>query len=187
MIVLGIDPGTRLCGWGLIRVVGSRLVHVDNGVLNLPEGPLAQRLVALFDGLDAVIATYGPATAAVESVFTSRNARAALTLGHGRGVALLAVARRSLPVAEYTPQQIKKAVCGSGRADKAQIQQAVATRLGLAEVAQVDASDAVAVALCHAQHQSLGLPKVPPQPRGGRRRAKAGLAALVAAQKKGAR
>ncbi len=166
--VLGVDPGTRHCGWGVVERDGSRLVHVDNGVLVLPETlRLEQRLAALLERLDAVIGQYRPETAAVEGVFQHRNARSALVLGHARGVALAALARRGVAIAEYTPQQVKKAVCGSGRAAKEQIQLMVALRLGLPEVAQVDASDAVAVALCHAQHLALGASPLPRPKRGG--------------------
>ncbi len=183
--VLGVDPGTRLCGWGIVDRQGSRVVHVDNGVVVLDEkAALGARLGVLLERLDALIAEYGPQIAAVESVFYNRNARSALTLGHARGVALAAAARRGLTIEEYTPQQVKKAVTGSGRADKAQVQQMITLQLGLADVPQVDASDAVAVALCHAQHLALGQPtvQVPKKPRGGKRRAAAALEALVTRQ-----
>lgn len=183
--MLGIDPGTRLCGWGIVERDGSQVHHVDNGVVALDEkAALASRLAVLFDRLDALLGRYRPEVAAVEGVFHNRNARSALTLGHARGVALAVAARRGLPIEEYTAQQIKKAVTGSGRADKAQVQQMITLRLGLADLPQVDAADAVAVALCHAQHLALGQPtaQLPPRPRGGARRAAAGLEALVMAQ-----
>lgn len=183
--VLGIDPGTRLCGWGIVEREGSQVRHVDNGVVVLdPKATLAARLAVLFDRLDGLLATYRPGTAAVEGIFHSHNARSALTLGHARGVALAVAARRGLVIAEYTAQQIKKAVTGSGRADKAQVQQMISIQLGLADLPQVDASDAVAVALCHAHHLALGQPTVqlPPRPRGGARRTAAGLEALVMSQ-----
>jgi len=184
--VLGIDPGSRLCGWGVIDVDGVQTRHVDNGVLVLDEGaPLERRLVTLFTLLTQVVAAHKPTTAAIEGVFQHRNARSALILGHARGVALVVIARADLPVAEYTPQQIKKAATGTGRADKAQIQQVVARRLDLPESPQADAADALAVALCHAQN--LAFPAaiaLPPQPsrRGGRRQNDAALRALIEAQ-----
>lgn len=184
--VLGIDPGTRLCGWGIVSREGSRVHHVDNGVVVLDEkAPLAARLAVLFDRLDGLIGTYRPRIAAVETVFHNRNARSALTLGHARGVALAAAARRGLAIHEYTPQQIKKAVTGGGRASKEQVQQMITVQLALGDPPQADAADAVAAALCHAHHLALGVPTVqlPPRPRGGRRRAEAALAALVVEQR----
>ena len=119
-------------------------------MIKLGRATLAERLVALFNGLDRVIEEYRPDEGAVEGVFTARTARSALTLGHARGVALLVAARRELPLAEYSPAQVKKTVSGSGRADKAQIQRAVQMLLGLPEPAQEDAADALAIAFCHA-------------------------------------
>ncbi len=183
--VLGIDPGSRLCGWGVVCRDGRRFDHVDNGVIVLdPKAALGPRLAVLLEKLDEILATYSPSVVAVETVFHNRNAKAALTLGHARGVALAAAARRSLAIHEYTPQQVKKAVTGSGRADKTQVQQMVAMLLDLPEAPQADAADAVAVALCHAQHLgSVGTcAPVPHPPTGSKRRAQAGLRALVDAQ-----
>lgn len=187
--VLGIDPGSRLCGWGVVERDGARLRHVDNGVVVLTDpAPLAERLDRLWAALAEVIARHDPGQAAIETVFTQRNPRSALVLGHARGVALAALAHAGLAVHEYTPQQVKKAATGTGRADKAQVQQMVTLRLELPEPPQADAADAVAVALCHAQHGGVAAPGVqlPPRPvRGGPRKAKAGLAALVRAQQQG--
>lgn len=185
--VLGIDPGTRLCGWGVVTGAGTRLTHVDNGVIVLPaKAPLAERLAKLFDALEALLDEHQATQAAIETVFVNRNIRSALILGHGRGAAMTALARRGLTIHEYTPQQVKKAVTGKGRADKAQIQQMVTRRLNLADVPQVDAADAVAIALCHAQHLAFGLPTlaIPRPSRGSKRNAQAALAALVDAQRK---
>ncbi len=184
--VLGVDPGTRLCGWGVVARSGSRVTHVDNGVVVLDEkAPLAARLAVLMTRLDGLIETYRPRLAAVETVFHNRNARSALTLGHARGVALAVAAHRGLEIHEYTPQQIKKAVTGGGRASKEQVQQMITMQLELGDPPQADAADAVAAALCHAHHLALGMPSVqlPPKPKGGRRRARAGLEALVAQQR----
>lgn len=183
--ILGIDPGSRLCGWGVVDLVAGRPSSVDNGVIVLSEGGLPERLAELFARLEQVLGGHRPTCAAVEGIFQHRNARSALILGQARGVALLALARHGLSVAEYTPQQIKKAVTGTGRAEKEQVQMVVARRLGLGDPPQADAADAVAVALCHAQHLAFPLPvNLPPQPprRAGRKRAQAALAALVAAQ-----
>ena len=112
--ILGIDPGTRLCGWGLVEVIGGQVRHVDNGVFVLGESiPLATRLATLLDALEVVLDRYSPQEAAVEGIFQHRNARSALILGHARGVALASLARRGIPVNEYSPQQVKKAVTGS--------------------------------------------------------------------------
>ncbi len=186
--VLGVDPGSRLCGWGIVERDGTRLVHVDNGVVVLTDGaPLADRLARLLAALSEVIARHQPTEAAIETVFVQHNARAALILGQARGVALAAMAGAGLAIHEFTPQQIKKAVTGSGRAAKAQVQAMVARRLALPEVPQADAADAVAVALCHAQH-GAGAPNaaaLPPKAATGRRRrADAALKALVEAQQR---
>lgn len=185
--VIGIDPGSRLCGWGIVDLVAGRPVSVDNGVVVLNEDrPLAERLGVLFDRLGDVVREHAPTCAAVEGIFQHRNARSALILGHARGVALAVLARSGLAVAEYTPQQIKKAVTGTGRADKGQVQIIVARRLELPEPPQADAADAVAVALCHAQHVAFplpaNLPTLPSTRARGRRSAQAALAALVTRQ-----
>ena len=182
MIVVGIDPGSRRCGWGLVTIDGSRITHLDNGVIVAKaNAPLAARLHAIFTALEAMLATHVPAAAAIEQVFVGHgNARSALTLGQARGVALLALARAGLTPESYTAQQVKKAASGSGRAEKDQVQQMVAMRLGLPEVPQEDAADAVAVALCHAQHLALGVPRPPPQAR--KRGGRAGLTAWAESQ-----
>ncbi len=184
--VIGIDPGSRLCGWGLVELSAGRPVSVDNGVIVLdPALGLAGRMALLLQRLGEVLAEYQPTSAAIEGIFQHRNPRSALILGHARGVALAAVARAGLEVAEYTPQQVKKAVTGTGRADKLQIQQVVTQRLDLPEPPQADAADAVAIALCHVQHLAFPLPTnlpVPAPQRGSRRRSQAALATLVAQQ-----
>lgn len=174
MIVVGIDPGSRRCGWGLVRIGGSHITHVENGVIAVPgRAALAERLKRVFAGLEEVMARFEPGAAAVEQIFVGHgNARSALALGQARGVALLALARAGLAPVAYSAQQVKKAAAGTGRADKAQVQQMVALRLGLPEPPQEDAADAVAVALCHAQHLVLGVPaKAPPKARKGGRAA----------------
>ena len=186
--VLGIDPGSRLCGWGVVSQNGAQIKHVDNGVIVLhKEANLPKRLGKLLASLEEIIHRYQPSAVAVEGVFQHRNPRSALVLGQARGVALAVCARYQLEVQEYSPMQVKKAVTGSGRSTKEQIQQMVALRMGLDDVPQEDAADAIAVALCHAQHLNLNLPAQVSQPRRSKRSAKAALEALVAAQERSRR
>ncbi len=187
--VLGIDPGSRLCGWGIVDRDGSKITHVDNGVFVLePKGALPARLGYLLESLETLLDKYQPDVLGAESVFQHRNARSALVLGQARGVALAAAARRGLAVHEYTPMQVKKALTGSGRAGKEQMQQMIALRMGLKEVPQVDAADAVAVAVCHAQHIGMiANPALTAVPRRSKKSAKAALEALALAQERSRR
>ncbi len=153
ILILGVDPGLNRCGWGLVISEGSRLSHVAHGVIKPPaQQQLASRLHDVFQGLSEVIDTYQPHEAAVEETFVNSNARAALILGQARGVALAAAARRGLQVAEYAPTTIKKAVVGSGAADKTQISFMIRRLLPTAGDVTADAADALGVALCHAAH-----------------------------------
>ncbi|MGQ0533276.1 MAG: crossover junction endodeoxyribonuclease RuvC [Caulobacteraceae bacterium] len=153
IIILGVDPGLNRCGWGLVASEGSRLTHIAHGVIKpLAHQQLASRLHDLFEGLCAVIEQYQPHEAAVEETFVNSNARAALALGQARGVTLAAAARRGLAVAEYAPTTIKKAIVGSGNADKTQISFMVRRLLPTAGEVSADAADALGVALCHAAH-----------------------------------
>lgn len=152
MRVLGIDPGTRHCGWGIVEAKsGSRVVHVAHGVIS-PKAtlPLATRLGIIHEGLAAAIKEHAPQTAGVEEVFFAANVKSALVLGHARGVALLAAAQAGLDVAAYAPTVVKQAVVGTGRAEKFQVSRMVSVILGLGEIKQADASDALAVAIAHA-------------------------------------
>lgn len=152
-LILGVDPGLNRCGWGLILSEGSRLSHVAHGVIKPPaQQQLASRLLCLLDELSAVIEQHQPHECAVEETFVNSNARAALALGQARGVALAAAARRGVEVAEYAPTTIKKAVVGSGGADKTQIAFMVRRLLPAAGEVSADAADALGVALCHAAH-----------------------------------
>lgn len=156
MRILGIDPGSRATGYGLIEQQGNRLVHLDNGAIFTQSGaPLALRLQRIYQELERLIATYRPEAVAVEQVFMARNPASALKLGHARGVALLAGINAGLPVTEYTALQVKSAVVGYGRAGKHQVQQMTRTLLNLPEIAQEDAADALAVAICHAHSRHL--------------------------------
>lgn len=140
-----------MTGYGVIDSIGNRLVHVDNGaVLTKSSDELPPRLKLIHDGLCRVIEQYRPEVVAVEQIFLASNALSALKLGHARGVALLVAVNHNLPVHEYTALQVKSAVVGYGRAAKEQVQQMVRTLLNLPEIAQADASDALAVAICHA-------------------------------------
>jgi crossover junction endodeoxyribonuclease RuvC len=151
MRIIGIDPGTRITGYGLVEKIGNRLVHIDNGAIyTRSDAPLPDRLKTIYTELCRVITDYAPALMAVERIFVAKNALSALKLGHARGVAMLAGVNAELPVAEYTAVEVKKAVVGYGKAAKPQVQQMVKVLLNLPEIAQEDASDALAVAICHA-------------------------------------
>lgn len=157
MRVLGIDPGLRNLGWGVIDAVGSRLSHVANGVIHSEGDDLAERLLSLHSALTRVLATYQPDAAAVEQTFVNKDAVATLKLGQARGIALLVPAQAGLAVGEYAPNAVKKAVVGVGHAEKTQVAHMVRFQLPGVELAGPDAADALAVAICHAHHlQSAG-------------------------------
>jgi crossover junction endodeoxyribonuclease RuvC len=153
MRVLGLDPGLRHTGWGVIDVAANRLTHVADGVVHAPvDGPLAERLVSLFRQLGIVLGRFLPDEAAVEETFVNKNASSTLRLGVARGVVLLAPAERGVPVAEYSANMIKKSVVGAGHAGKEQVQLMVRRLLPGSAMAEPDAADALAVAICHAHH-----------------------------------
>ncbi len=149
MRVIGVDPGTRKLGWGVIEQIGTRRRHLGHGTLVLTAESLADRLVAIEEELGAVIAEHQPDAGAVESIFFSKNAQSAAKLGHARGVILLVLRRAGLTIGEYPPAQVKRAIVGTGRADKRQMAFVVKSVLGLSELPQSDAADALAVALTH--------------------------------------
>jgi crossover junction endodeoxyribonuclease RuvC len=156
MRILGIDPGTGITGYGIIDVEGNRLRHVDNGIIKTRSSDvLPLRLKTIYDGLTSILKEYAPESVAVEQVFMAKNPRAALTLGHARGTAVLAAVNLDLEVLEYSALQVKSAVVGYGHASKQQVQQMVKALLNLPEIAQEDASDALAVAICHANSRTL--------------------------------
>jgi crossover junction endodeoxyribonuclease RuvC len=159
MIVLGIDPGLANTGYGVVAERDGRLVALDGGVIETRAGvPQEERLAQMHAELDALMLTHSPDAVAVEELYFGQNARTAFAVGHGRGVALLAAGQRGLRCASYTPQQIKGAVCGNGRAGKDQVARMVMTLLGLAEVPRPDhAADALAVAICHANCAPLSI------------------------------
>ncbi len=153
--LLGIDPGLRFTGWGIVDSDGNRLRHVADGVIATDaETPVPERLRAIHEGLSALIALHGPAEAAVEETYVNQNGAATLKLGYARGVALLTPALAGLRIAEYGAKMVKRAVVGTGNADKAQVADMVRRLLPGALVRRADASDALAVAICHAHHRA---------------------------------
>lgn len=149
--VLGIDPGLAKTGWGIIEAEGSRLSYVAGGTIVTKQAdPGAQRLKDIFDGLTSIVQHYKPQHAAVEEVFVNNNARSSLKLGQARGIALLVPSLHDILVAEYSATTVKKAVVGTGRAEKAQVGHMIKVLLPRADVKGEDAADALAVAICHA-------------------------------------
>ncbi|MBK5934404.1 Holliday junction endonuclease RuvC [Rhodovulum imhoffii] len=157
MRVLGIDPGLRNLGWGVIDANGSRLSHVANGILHPKGEALPERLLSLHDQLVDIVSLYAPQAAAVEQTFVNKDGAGTLKLGQARGIALLVPARAGLTVGEYAPNAVKKTIVGVGHADKAQIAHMVRLQLPGVRIAGADAADALAIALCHAYHvQGVG-------------------------------
>lgn len=156
MRILGIDPGLRHMGWGIVDADGPRLRHVANGVCHSDGQDLAARLLSLFEQLDALIVIHAPQTAAIEQTFVNKDGAGTLKLGQARGVAMLAVARAGLSVGEYAPNSVKKTVVGVGHADKRQVAHMVRMQLPGVDLAGPDAADALAIAICHAHHGAGG-------------------------------
>jgi crossover junction endodeoxyribonuclease RuvC len=153
--LLGLDPGLRFTGWGLIETDGNRLRHLADGVVATDsEQSVPARLKVLHDALSAILAAHAPHEAAVEETYVNRNGAATLKLGYARGVALLAPALAGIPVAEYGAKAVKLAVVGTGGADKEQVQMMVRRLLPGAVIRRADAADALAVAICHAHHRA---------------------------------
>ena len=149
--IIGLDPGLRRMGWGVVIAEGSRLSHVANGVItSSADEDLSRRLVELYDGLRVILGEYRPDAAAVEHTFVNKDPVATLKLGQARAVALLVPAQAGLPVSEYAPNQVKKAVVGVGHAEKLQVHAMIKVLLPRAEVSGADAADALAIAICHA-------------------------------------
>lgn len=148
--VLGIDPGSRVTGYGVIETDGVRSRHLCSGCIRTASGDFPERLGEIFHGVREVLLEWRPQQVAVEQVFVSRNAASALKLGHARGAAISAVVTLELPVFEYTPAAVKQGLVGNGRAEKEQVQHMVRVILGLQGSMTLDQSDALAVALCHA-------------------------------------
>ncbi len=156
MRVLGIDPGSVTTGWGVVEFQDRKFTHIANGsVKTKSKTPLPERLGTIFQDLSRVIEEHHPTIAAIEEVFVSKNIQSALKLGHARGVAIAAANHAKLPVHEYSALQVKKSVVGYGRAEKNQVQEMVKILLSLPKPAQEDASDALAVAMCHINHAPM--------------------------------
>lgn len=154
-IILGVDPGSRLTGYGIIRQQGNQLSYLASGCINaqgISSAPLtlAEKLQLIHDGISELIVQFQPDEFAIEQVFMARNPDSALKLGQARGAAIVAAARAGLPVAEYAARLVKQAVVGTGAADKSQVQHMVVAMLKLSQRPQADAADALAVAICHA-------------------------------------
>ena len=153
MIIIGLDPGLACTGWGVIAAEGNRLSHIANGQVRTDaKAALPARLVRLEEMLSEVLAAHSPAAAAVEEVFLNENPQSTLKLGQARGVILLALAKHGLEIGEYAPRLVKKAVVGTGGADKVQVHAMVQRLLPAAKIAGADAADALAVAITHAHH-----------------------------------
>jgi crossover junction endodeoxyribonuclease RuvC len=153
--ILGIDPGSRITGFGIIDIAGTTVTYVGSGCVRIPEGTLPERLKVIFEGIVEIVETYQPAEMVVEQVFMHRNADTALKLGQARGAAICAGVTQALPVHEYTPAQIKQAIAGKGNATKEQIQHMVKVLLKLPTSPQADAADALAAALCHCHMRTV--------------------------------
>ena len=154
-VILGIDPGSQITGVGIIKACGSDLSHIFSESIKLPKGELSARLKTVYARLQTVIAQTRPDVVVVEKVFLAKNPQSALTLGHARGAALLAAVNSDIDLAEYSATEIKKTVVGRGRADKAQVQHMMRVLLKLRVAPEVDASDALAAAVCHAHHLQM--------------------------------
>jgi len=153
MKILGLDPGLGTTGWGLLEAQGNRLAHVANGQIKTDtSAPLPRRLAALADQLEALIVEHRPVAAAVEQIFVSQNPQSTLKLGQARGVVLMCAARAAIDVGEYSPTLVKKAVVGTGSAEKAQVHAMVSRLLPGVKISGADAADALAVAIAHAHH-----------------------------------
>jgi len=150
MRVLGVDPGSRVCGYGVLESQDGKLIHIESGSIAPPaSSPLPQRLKAIYDGLVEVIDKCSPDVMSVEDVFFAKNPKSTLKLGEARGVAILAAVQSGLEVHEYAPTEVKLALTGHGRANKAEVQRMITSMLGIPETKRKDTSDAIAIALCH--------------------------------------
>lgn len=152
-LILGIDPGSRITGYGIIKTTGSTKNYIASGCIKTQDGSLPSRLHEIYKGLDTIIETYKPAIMAIEEVFVAHNPLAALKLGQARGVAIVVGTNHGLHVSEYAAREVKKAVVGTGAASKNQVQHMVKILLKLPALPQADAADALAVALCHINQQ----------------------------------
>jgi crossover junction endodeoxyribonuclease RuvC len=150
--LIGIDPGSRITGYGVVDTDGYRHKYVTSGFIKINADTLGDKLGIIFGEVSKIVTTWKPESMAIEQVFVKRNVDSALKLGQARGAAICAAVQAELPIGEYTPRAIKKAVVGSGAADKQQVQQMIQRLLGLDELPQSDEADALAIAICHAHH-----------------------------------
>jgi crossover junction endodeoxyribonuclease RuvC len=159
--ILGIDPGLRRTGWGMIAIAGNRLSFLACGSLATDENAaLATRLLAIHEGLSAIVRIHAPDEAAVEATFVNKDASATLKLGQARGIAMLVPAIAGLPVAEYAPNLVKKTIVGAGHGEKAQVRMMIGVLLPKADPRSEDAADALAIAVCHAHHRQSAILKL---------------------------
>lgn len=157
MLILGIDPGSRITGYGVINWAGQRIEYVASGCIRIKGDHLPDRLDQVYQGVTQIIEQYCPQEMAIEQVFMARNADSALKLGQARGVAIVAGTQHQLPVSEYAARAVKQAVVGTGAADKSQVQHMVSKLLKLPGLPQADAADALAIAICHAHHTAASI------------------------------
>lgn len=156
MIVIGIDPGSIHCGWGIVETSGGRTKRIDSGRISLPKSePLSVRLMKLQQALAEIMSQCSPDAAAVEKIFFAKSIQSALALGHARGVVLASLAARGMAIHEYSPLEVKQSVVGYGKASKKQVQEMVTAILGLAALPEEDEADALAIAVCHAHGHGL--------------------------------
>lgn len=153
-IILGIDPGSRITGYGVVREQQRRLEYIDSGCIRSSNGTLSERLLQIFNGVCLLMEKYVPDEVAIEQVFMHKNVSSALKLGHARGVAMVACASHRVAVSEYAARQVKQTVVGYGAADKIQVQHMVVNLLTLSASPQADAADALAIAICHSHMRS---------------------------------
>ncbi|WP_058534863.1 crossover junction endodeoxyribonuclease RuvC [Legionella saoudiensis] len=155
-VILGIDPGSRVTGYGLIRHVGQKIEYIDSGCIRTtPNGELSEKLLQIYDGICQLMDHYTPEEVAIEQVFMHQNPNSALKLGHARGVAMVAAASHRVKVSEYSAREIKQTVVGYGAAEKAQVGHMVVSLLMLNKAPQTDAADALAIAICHSRMRNL--------------------------------
>ncbi|KTC74716.1 Crossover junction endodeoxyribonuclease ruvC [Legionella birminghamensis] len=152
-IILGIDPGSRVTGYGIIREEKRKLAYVDSGCIRTSEGELSQRLLEIFNGICHLMDDYSPTEVAIEQVFLHQNPSSALKLGHARGAAMVAAASHRIKISEYSPREVKQAIVGYGAAEKEQVKRMVVSLLMLNKAPQSDAADALAIAICHSHNR----------------------------------
>lgn len=163
-VILGIDPGSRITGYGIIRYDQNKITYLDSGCIRTTQDELSIRLLQIFQGICRLIKEFNPTTAAIEQIFVHQNPSSALKLGHARGAAIVAASSFEIPISEYSARQVKQSVVGYGNAQKDQVNLMVMNLLMLKNSPQVDAADALAVAICHSNNQSLSFAR-PPQRR----------------------